>query len=109
MVLVHLRPAGRAVNFGTGDMNEPLDLSPRLHNGVGDGLRAEHVGPEEGQAVEDRPGDMRLGGEVNDDVGLLPLVAAGDRTRRLVLFDVTSIPGIGPPATCRCGAPITTL
>ena len=52
-------------------MNEALDaLDVRQHR-VGDHLRAEHVGLEEMVVVVDRPRDVRLGGEVDDDVRLL--------------------------------------
>ena len=52
-------------------MNEPLDLGPGFDHGVDDGLGPQHIGLEEGQAVEDRPRHVRLGGQMQDDVGLV--------------------------------------
>src|SRR5262249_46934657 len=42
-----------------------------LNDGVDDGLSTKHVGLKEQQAVEDRTGDVSLGGQVDDDVRLL--------------------------------------
>src|SRR5262245_64387737 len=52
-------------------MNEAVDVRHVLQNGVRDNLRPQYIGFEEVIVVVNRAGDMRLGGEVHNDIGLL--------------------------------------
>src|SRR6185369_14031940 len=71
LLFVHLRRSGRTVYLGGGDVEEAVDVLDVLQHGVRDDLRAQYVGLEEMVIVVNRPRDVRLGGEVNDDIGLL--------------------------------------
>src|SRR5262249_58501903 len=71
VLLVHRFVGCAPVNLGTRYVDESLDFASSFDDRVGDSLSSEHVGLKEQQTIEDRAGDVGLGGEVDDNVRLL--------------------------------------